>query len=81
MKLYQYVDFFPYCNELSEITGLSIDNIIMIVSKTFKKIEAGSLDSVSGFEEIEEELAKQMLISGIVIPPIDQESDMKQMVC
>lgn len=81
MKLYQYVDFFPYCNELSEITGLSIDNIIMIVSKTFKKIEAGSLDSVSGFEEIEEELAKQMLISGIVIPPIEQESDMKQMVC
>lgn len=81
MKLYQYVDFFPYCNELSEITGLSIDCIIKIVSETFKKIDKGILDSVSGFEEIEEKLGKQMLISGIVIPSIEQEPIMKNKVC
>lgn len=79
--LYQYVDFFPYCNELSDITGLSIDLVIMIVTKTFKQMQAGKIDSVDGFKQIEDELGKQMMFSGIVIPATDTNDMMKKKVC
>ncbi len=80
IMLYQYVDFFPYCNELSDITGLSIDLVISIVSKVFKQIQEGKTDSISGFKQIEDELGNQMLFRGIVVPPIDPKT-MKKKVC
>lgn len=81
MPLHQYVDFFPYCNELSEITGLSIEIVIQIVTNVFKKIQEGKIDSVIGFKQIEEQLGEQMLYNGFIVKTtIEQQPEEKEMV-
>lgn len=79
--LYQYVDFFPYCDELSEITGLSIDLVIMIVTDAFKQMQEGKIDSVVGFKQIEDKLGTQMLFNGVIFPATNSNVVVKKKVC
>lgn len=79
--LYQYVDFFPYCDELSEITGLSIDLVIMIVTEAFKQMQEGKIDSVVGFKQIEDKLGTQMLFNGVIFPATNSNVIVKKKVC
>lgn len=81
MSLHQFVDFFPYCNELSEITGLSIDLVIKIVEEAFMEIQEGKLNSVTGFKKIEEQLGEKMLYKGFVVKTSIEEPKEQKMVC
>ncbi len=55
-SLNNYVDFWQYCNTLSEITNVDIDNVIKIVRGTFEQIDEGSISSEFGFRKIERDL-------------------------
>ena len=47
-SLNNYVDFWQYCNTLSEITNVDIDNVIKIVRGTFEQIDQGSIFNKNG---------------------------------
>ena len=78
MSLHQSVDFFLYCNALSEITHLEIDNIIVVVRTVFTEMNEGKIDCVSGFKKIEDELHREMAITNLIVPPIDPKPVKKQ---
>lgn len=81
MSLHQSVDFFLYCNALSEITHLEVDDIIVVVKTVFKEINDGKIDCVRGFKKIEDELYEEMGFPSINIPPVEIKPAIKQKVC
>lgn len=81
MSLHQSVDFFLYCDALSEITHLDVDDIIVVVKTVFAEINAGLIDEVQGFKKIEDELHREMRFTSIIVPPIEVKPIKKQKVC
>lgn len=79
MSLHQTVDFFLYCNALSEITHIEVDDIIIVVKTIFKEISDGKIDCVQGFEKIEDELYERMGVT--ILPQIEASQVIKQKVC
>lgn len=55
-SLNNYIDFWQYCDTLSEITKVDIDNVIKIVRATFADINNGVITSELGFQRIESQL-------------------------
>ncbi len=79
MSLHQTVDFFLYCNALSEITHLEVDDIIVVVKSVFKEINDGKIDCVRGFKKIEDKLYEEMGVT--VVPAVEKNPVRKQKVC
>lgn len=52
-SLNNYVDFWQYCDTLSEITKVDIDSVIKLVRNTFADINNGVISSELGFQRIE----------------------------
>ena len=81
MSLHQSVDFFLYCNALSEITHLEIDDIIVVVKTVFKEMNDGKIDCVRGFKKIEDELYAEMGVTNLFVPSAENKPVIKQKVC
>lgn len=81
MSLHQSVDFFLYCNALSEITQLEIDDIIVVVRTVFKEINDGIIDEVQGFKKIEDELHREMGFTSIIVPQMELKPAKEKTVC
>ncbi len=58
-NLNNYVDFWQYCNTLSDITDVDIDEVIKIVRRTFTDINNGVISSEKGFQRIEMQLTRK----------------------
>lgn len=58
-NLNNYVDFWQYCNTLSDITQVDIDVVIQIVRTAFSDINNGIISSEKGFQRIEYQLTQK----------------------
>ncbi len=58
-SLNNYVDFWQYCNTLSDITNVDIDEVIKIVRMAFTDIDKGLISSEKGFQRIETQLTRR----------------------
>lgn len=58
-NLNNYVDFWQYCNTLSDITQVDIDEVIQIVRTAFTDINNGIISSEKGFQRIETQLTRK----------------------
>lgn len=58
-NLNNYVDFWQYCNTLSDITQVDIDEVIQIVRTAFSDINNGIISSEKGFKRIEYQLTQR----------------------
>lgn len=67
MPLYQYVDVLSYCDEISEITGLSIDLVMSIVTEAFDEVKKEKLNSLQGFKKIEEKVEEQVIYQSFFV--------------
>lgn len=59
VSLNNYVDFWQYCDTLSEITNVDIDQVIQVVRDAFADIDKGLITSELGFQRIENLLTRR----------------------